>query len=143
MASKQRSSRKASRDRRAVGLESLRNAVTRESTMNYEAIFDGFAEMGIPMEDVKPRENVFTYNAFLALGRQVRKGEHGVKVVTYVEAKGRRKEGVEPDAGGEAEGYRFPRTTTVFHISQTDPIEAKPQQLQEEQQASDGATAAA
>jgi hypothetical protein len=27
---------------------------------------------------------VFTYHAWRALGRQVRRGEHGVKVVTFV-----------------------------------------------------------
>lgn len=129
MASKTRT-RKPRLSRSQITAEALRNAVTRESTMNYEAIFEGFEAMGIPMEDVQPRENVFTYNAWLALGRQVRKGEHGVKVVTYIERKAKAGDGAEakPEGKGEGEGaesYRFPRTTTVFHISQTDPVQAR------------------
>ena len=43
-----------------------------------------FTERGWAPEDVKPRENVFTYKAWQALGRQVRKGEKGVKVCVYI-----------------------------------------------------------
>lgn len=123
MASKTRT-RKPRLSRSQIAAEALRNAVTRESSMNYEAIFEGFEAMGIPMDEVVPRENVFTYNAWLALGRQVRKGEHGVKVVTYIERKAKAGDASEGKAEGEGEGgsYKFPRTTTVFHISQTDPI---------------------
>jgi antirestriction protein ArdC len=129
MASKTRT-RKPRLSRNQITAEALRNAVTRASTMNYEAIFVGFEAMGIPMEEVQPRENVFTYNAWLALGRQVRKGEHGVKVVTYIERKAKAGEAADakPEGKGEGEGcevHRFPRTTTVFHISQTDPVQAR------------------
>lgn len=129
MASKTRT-RKPRLSRSQITAEALRNAVTRESTMNYEAIFEGFEAMGISMDDVQPRENVFTYNAWLALGRQVRKGERGVKVVTYIERKAKAGEGADAKPEGKAEGegsesYRFPRTTTVFHISQTDSVQAR------------------
>ena len=33
------------------------------STCNYSTIFEGFAARGIPMDDIRPRENVFTYRA--------------------------------------------------------------------------------
>jgi len=70
------------------------------------------------MDDVKPRENVFTFNAWKALGRSVKKGEHGVKVVVFVEMSG---EVRDPSTGEtERKGFRAPRTTTVFHISQTE-----------------------
>jgi hypothetical protein len=60
----------------------------------------------------------------------VRRGEHGVKVVTFVTSKGKEdKDGVatndldgtdKPKAGGS----RRPWMATVFHISQTDPIKS-------------------
>jgi antirestriction protein ArdC len=71
---------------------------------------------GIPETAIKPRENVFTYQAWRALGRQVRRGEHGIKVVTFVEMAKENRE------TGEKQSFRRPWTTTVFHISQTDTI---------------------
>ena len=64
--------------------EALSRAVSGQSVCNYREIFAGFMARGIPEEDIKPRENVFTYNAWRALGRQVRKGEHGVKCLTFI-----------------------------------------------------------
>lgn len=71
---------------------------------------------GIPESQIKPRESVFTYDAWRELGRQVRKGEHGVKVLTFIETSKENKE------TGEVEVSRRPWTSTVFHTSQTDPI---------------------
>jgi antirestriction protein ArdC len=84
--------------------------------MNYAGIFEGFMAKGIPESAIIPRENVFTYNAWLALGRQVRKGEHGVKVVTFIACKDKKQE----EKDGKPHPYRRPWSTTVFHISQTD-----------------------
>jgi hypothetical protein len=64
--------------------EALGRAVQSQSIMNYPSIFAGFMAKGIPESQILPRENVFTYNAWKALGRQVRKGEHGVKCVTFI-----------------------------------------------------------
>lgn len=136
--------------------EALARARGSLSTSNYAAIFEGFAAMGIPEDDIKPRENVLTYHAWRALGRQVRKGEHGVRVITYIECKGKKNAAAtdEPKASQAAAsasmstadreraklnrtngikvkgktnggGGRRPKSTTVFHISQTDPIEKK------------------
>jgi hypothetical protein len=66
-------------------VEALSRAVNGLSLGNYPTIFGGFIAKGIPEAEIKPRENVFTYQAWRALGRQVRRGEHGVKVVTFVE----------------------------------------------------------
>jgi N-terminal domain of anti-restriction factor ArdC len=100
----------------AIAHESLQRAVSGQSTMNYESILKGFAAMGIPTDAIRPRENVLTYNAWKALGRHVRKGEHGVKAVTFVAV------GAKQDPDGEKKaGYRMPRAVTVFHISQTEP----------------------
>jgi hypothetical protein len=60
--------------------EALSRATSGLSMSNYPTIYGGFMEKGIPESEIKPRENVFTYNAWRALGRQVRRGEHGVKV---------------------------------------------------------------
>jgi hypothetical protein len=98
-------------------VEALSRAVNGLSLGNYPAIFAGFMAKGIPESEIKPRENVFTYQAWRALGRQVRRGEHGVKVVTFVEMAKESKE------TGEKQTFRRPWSTTVFHVSQTDPIE--------------------
>jgi antirestriction protein ArdC len=106
----------------------LDRATNGQTLSNFPAIFLGFMAKGIPECEIQPRENVLTYHAWRALGRQVRRGEHGVKVCTYVTCEGKRDES-EP-AGDEAEpnqakrGYRRPWTATVFHISQTDPVKA-------------------
>ncbi len=113
MASKTRT-RKPRLSRSQVTAEALRNAVTRESTLNYEAIFEGFEAMGIPMEDVHPRENVFTFNAWRALGRVVRKGEHGVAIVTVIPCRK-----LDRDTG-ELVQVRKVKRTTVFHVTQTE-----------------------
>ena len=103
--------------RAEIALQALQNAVGHESTMNYEAIFEGFAEMGVEVDEILPRENVFTFNAWKAMGRVVRKGQHGVKVVTFVPMRQTDKE------TGEVTETRRPRSTTVFHISQTEVID--------------------
>lgn len=98
--------------------EALDRAIHGQSLTNYPTIFDGFIAKGIPEADIRPRENVFTFNAWRAQGRCVRKGEHGVKILTFIEATSKR----EPtDRDSEPRTYRPPWTTTVFHISQTDP----------------------
>lgn len=102
---------------KAEQAEALSRAVNGGSFTNYPAIFAGFVAMGIPESDIHPRENVFTYQAWRALGRQVRRGEHGVKVLTFVETTKENKE------NGAKETLRRPWSTTVFHVSQTDAIE--------------------
>lgn len=86
----------------------LIRAVTNVSMANYAVIFEGLMEKGIPADDIIPRENVFTFPAWKALGRIVKKGERGVKIVTFV--------------SNEKIGKTFPKTTTVFHISQTEEL---------------------
>jgi hypothetical protein len=96
--------------------ESLERAMTGESLMNYQAIYEGFLAKGIPMSEIRPRENVFTFWAWKAAGRKVKKGEHGVKAVTFVPVR----EKIDSKTGEKKAGFRLPRTTTVFHISQTE-----------------------
>ena len=94
--------------------EALTRATTNETMSNYPAIFEGFMEKGIPEDDILPRENIFTYRAWQAKGRQVQKGEHGVKIVTWIDVKSKKK-----DEGDDEKVRKMPRTVTVFHVSQT------------------------
>ena len=109
---KQRSGSKSS-NAMQQRIDSLNRAVGGQSFANYESIFEGFLEKGIPEEQIKPRENVFTFNAWKALGRVVKKGETGVKVFTVIECVKKDKE------TGEEIPVKRGRTTTVFHITQT------------------------
>ena len=96
--------------------EALTRATSGQSCSNFPVIFAGFAAKGIPESEIHPRENVFTYDAWKALGRQVKRGEHGVRVLTFVACKKTDR------TTGEEHAYRRPWRTTVFHVSQTDTI---------------------
>lgn len=84
------------------------------STANYAAILDGFADRGI--YDAEPRVNVFSYNAWQALGRQVQKGQKGVKITTWIACKTK---DPNPETG-KRDKYKRRKTVAVFHISQTE-----------------------
>jgi hypothetical protein len=101
-------------DKQLQQMESLQRAKNGDSLLNYPNIMQGFIAKGISPSEIIPRENVFTYNAWIALGRQVNKGEHGVKVVTYIDAK-------DKVTGNPTQFCRV--SSTVFHISQTTPIQ--------------------
>ena len=122
--------RRTKEERAAMQQEALGRAVGGQSFANWPAIIHGFAAKGIAESDIRPRENVFTYHAWRALGRQVRRGEHGVKVLTFVSVQGKdagemTTETVEEARTADAKArrpFRHPWTATVFHVSQTDPI---------------------
>lgn len=90
-------------------LESLARAKASQSLHNQAAIIRGFIEKGIPAAEIIPTENTFTYDIWLALGYQVQKGQKGVRIVSIRE--------------DEKTGKKYPAGATVFHISQTKPIE--------------------
>ena len=102
----------------AIRAEALQRAECGASVSNFPAIYSGFLTMGIPEGDIRPRENIFTYQAWQAKARQVRKGEHGVRIVTYIHLGEKRADDGELLESGES----HPRSVTVFHVSQTDPI---------------------
>jgi hypothetical protein len=106
-----------SQQRKRSSGEALTRAISGQSLSNFPAIFEGFTAKGIPESEIKPRENVFTFDAWRALGRTVRRGEHGVKVVTFIDTRSKE---IDTDTG-EPKVIRRPWTTTVFHVSQTDP----------------------
>lgn len=99
-----------------LGRMALINALSSQSTANYPAIFDGFAAKGVAIDDIKPRENVLTFHAWCSVGRCVKRGERGVKICTFVPM-------TRTDLqSGEISSFRGPKQTTVFHISQTEPL---------------------
>ena len=103
--------------RAAVESQALASAVGGQSVANYAAIFAGFEALGVASSEIRPRENVFTFNAWRALGRVVRKGEHGVAIVTVIPCtKLDRKT-------GELVQVRKAKRTTVFHVTQTEPLQ--------------------
>jgi hypothetical protein len=112
-------------DKQAVQQQALANATQSASLTNYPAIIQGFMAKGIAVADIEPRVNVFTFHAWKALGRQVRKGEHGVRVTTWVPMTKKDADGVAQPIG------RKPRGTTVFHVSQTEPIDGYEKRVQE------------
>lgn len=69
--------------------------------------------------DVRPYENVLTFDAWRGAGRTVKRGEHGTKITVFVPM-----EVAETDERtGETKTKTItrPRTSVVFHVSQTDP----------------------
>ena len=96
--------------------EALSRAQSGFSMANFVPVIREFVSRGIPMAEIEPKVNVLTYHAWRALGRQVRKGEHGVKVSVCL--KREPKEG-EPDPN---DGRLLFTSATVFHVSQTDEI---------------------
>jgi hypothetical protein len=113
---KRRPRRRSAADRSADAAAALARALADKSQANYGAIVEGFADRGIPVEEIRPRENVFTYQAWQAKGRQVRRGERGVKITAIVEKEETNR------ATGKLEKVRFTRGVTVFHETQTFPI---------------------
>ncbi len=107
-------------ERQAQSLDRAKNG---KSTANYLAILAGFSAMGILESDIKPRNNVFTYQAWRAQGRQVRKGVHGVRISTFVPITIKDKK--HPNDRSKDKTASKPRQTTVFHFSQTDERGAK------------------
>jgi len=100
-----------------IDREALTRATTSPALTNYPTIFREFMGRGISESDIDPRINVFTFHAWRALGRTVRRGEHGVAILTYVPIV----TSVNKETG-EPETVRRPRTAYVFHISQTEPL---------------------
>jgi antirestriction protein ArdC len=106
--------------REAIAREALTRAISSPTLSNFPEIFRGFMQKGIPESEIKPRENVFTYHAWRALGRQVRRGEHGVKICTFVPTETKE---VNPETGEEeVRAGKMPWTATVFHVTQTDAV---------------------
>ena len=119
--------------REQVQGEALNRAMHGQSTSNLDEIFKGFKAIGIAEVDILPRQNIFTFWAWKALGRKVRKGERGVRVTTWIERRlllrsdPNHQHSNAADAAAEANTRsRFSRPVTVFHINQTEPVSGVP-----------------
>jgi hypothetical protein len=98
--------------------EALDRIQQNPSESNYAAVIAGFAERGIPDEDIHPKENVFTFNAWKAKGRRVKKGEHAIKILTWVPVNSKKSD------GDEVKITKLrPSRCALFHISQTQAID--------------------
>lgn len=82
---------------------------------NDVAVVMHFANCGVEPENITPRENVLTYRAWLALGRQVAKGATGFKFSVWIPCKPTKRQ---RDTGDDTPKLRR-KATTVFHLSQT------------------------
>jgi hypothetical protein len=109
--------KKITLDKAMIEQQALENAVKGQSFASYNQIFEEFEKKGISMDQILPRENVFTFNAWKALGRVVKKGEHGVQIVTFIPCLKKDKE------TGEEVPVKKVKKTNVFHISQTKLLE--------------------
>ena len=107
------SRRRTPAEREADDREALDRARQGFSPANDAIVVGAFADRGIA--DVQPRENVLTYKAWRAAGRQVRRGQKGVRITTYAPV-------TEPDpqTGADRVVGRRPVSAVVFHVSQTD-----------------------
>lgn len=99
-----------------VQSQAYSRAIGNSSARNYETIISGFVSRGISADDITPRVNVFTYNAWKAQGRQVRKGERGIKILTWIPIPGKK------DEDDKVKIKVRPRAAVVFHVSQTDEV---------------------
>lgn len=114
---------KTRRDRKqADPQEALARARASLSEANIPIILAAFQARGIPEHQILPRENVLTFNAWLALGRCVRKGEKSVHIPVKIIRGGEEKTDPETGQTITTPVRSFQWTAHVFHISQTDPI---------------------
>lgn len=85
-----------------------------------------FAGRGIPLGQIDtfgPNQNVRTYRAWRALGRQVRKGEKSVKLTVWRPADDDPGLYVAPGEDGKPVRVKcHPVTACVFHVSQTNGV---------------------
>ena len=98
----------------AIQEAALRRAEDNSSVANEVSVIEQFVDRGLDADDVLPRVNVLTYNAWRAKGRQVRRGERGVRITTWIPVERK------TPSGKVKDGVR-PKSASVFHVSQTDP----------------------
>lgn len=114
--------RLSAQERQERNRQALQNAQGNPSMSNFGVVIEAFAARGFDPCDIDTKVNVLTYNAWQALGRQVRRGEKSVKVTTWAPIQDQDT----PPAGTTPSVRLRPVTACLFHISQTDP--AKPRQ---------------
>jgi hypothetical protein len=89
--------------------EAYARIIGEPSRANWPAVFAHYLALGIPEEDIRPKENVFPVPAWNHLGRKVKAGQKACRVPVFV-----------PDKDEEGRG-RW-RQSCLFHESQTEPM---------------------
>lgn len=113
-------------ERMELAREQLNRARASSSQMNDALVIASFAARGIDPETITPRINVLPFNAWRALGRHVRRGEHGVKVPVVIVVAGSDSATDTPDSTETPnEGRKLFASATVFHVSQTEPDDSQ------------------
>ncbi len=80
-----------------------------------------FTARGFDPAAIEPRENVLTYRAWQAKGRQVCKGERSVRISTFIPVDAK----IDPVTGKVIEpASTRPWTAAVFHVSQTKAVQS-------------------
>lgn len=94
-----------------------------ETLAMFIALHDGYSERNALLiaSQLPNATDVRGYKTWLAAGRQVRKGEHGARILA---PKGKADD-TTADDGSTKPGRQFFGLTSVFDVSQTDPVEAK------------------
>lgn len=104
--------------RKQIADESLQRALRSQALTNLPTIYQEFMARGIAEADILPRENVFTFNAWRALGRTVKRGEHGVRIITWIVTPEKKND----DGSVKYAAGKRPKTAVVFHVSQTESL---------------------
>ena len=81
---------------------------------NDALVIMAFSERGIDPENIDPRHNVLTFNAWKAKGRQVAKGAISVRAQTWIPCKEAKKQTKD---GATAKKFLRPKTVSLFHES--------------------------
>ncbi len=90
--------------------------ITSGFSKNDIAVVFHFAGVGVDPDDIEPRENVLTFKAWKAKGRKVAKSAISQRITVWVPKS--RKAGESDDSKDKSQSC-FPKTTCVFHESQT------------------------
>jgi len=98
----------------------MRETLTAETAKQFQgySAMNAASILAVLHCDCEPYRDVFTYQRWQAQGFQVRKGEHGVRITTWIEASEKREPEAEPEA--ERKVYRLPRAVVVFCRCQVD-----------------------
>lgn len=114
--------------------ETPEEALTRIQSMGFgkndAIVIMAFADRGLDPEDIDPRQNVLTFRAWKGAGRQVAKGAIGVPVTVWIARKNSKgaettEETPLDDSKSPVWGKKkptggmWPKTTRLFHVSQT------------------------
>ena len=112
-------SKQTAEERQARNVEALERGSRMGPSSNDGPVVMQFRARGFDnIETFGPRQNVRTYAAWQALGRQVRKGEKSVHCTVWIHGE---KDNHNAKTGEiERKSVSFPRSACLFHVSQTD-----------------------